>query len=1119
MKDQNKTKAQLIAELEEIRRRVSELENNQSPREHAEEELRFLSAVVEQSTEGMAIARLDGELIYINTAWCKMHGYKSSEKLLGKNLAVFHTKEQMENDVKPFNEKVKEYGTYSGEVGHITKDGKPFPTLMATTLLKDEQGAPIAMAGIAKDITERKQVEVALRESEARYRLLFDHAPVGILLVNSQGQIHEVNATALQILGSPSAEATRGINMLSFQPLIESGISADLKKCIEVGKPLDSECTYTTKWGKSIDVWVRYIPISNEIGTITLVQIIVEDTTERKRAEESLRDNQAQLAGMIDSAMDAIVTLDADQRIILFNPSAEQMFRCPVDEAIGQPLDRFIPERFRKVHREHIRVFGQTNQTRRSMGRLGPLTCLRADGEEFLAEISISQAEMASEKIYTAILRDITERKRAEEELRRRADEFAALYETARDLAVQHDLQSLLHTIVERARALLHAIGGGLYLYDAARSDLEMVLAVGFPVPTGTRLQLGEGMAGRVAQTHQPLVVDDYRTWEGRSSKYEGLPIRAVVQVPMLYAGELIGVLVVHEIDHSERKFTESDARLLSLFAASASGAVRSTRLFEETRKRAEETAALLDTSRALNIFDLQFTLRTIGERAKALFVADGCRIFLLEADGKTLRCVLALGESSAAFSDFRIKIGEGVTGAVVATAKAEIINEMQNDPRAVHVPGTPEEEEAIMFAPLKERGQTIGVISIRRVGTERPFQDVDLDLLKAFASMAASAVSNARLLEETQRRLERLSTLRRIDQVITSSLDLSLTLDILLGHVLGQLGVDAAAVLLYQPELQTLEFAAGQGFRTQALQSTNLRLGEGFAGRAALERRTVLVSDLSQLKTGFLRSPDFRSEQFVNYVGVPLLVKGDIVGVLEIYHRELLDRDRDWMTFLETLAGQAAIAIDNAHLFEDLQSSNDQLLRAYDATIEGWAQALELRDLETEGHSRRSVDLTLELARKMGIEESQLVHVRRGALLHDIGKMGIPDAILLKPGKLTDEEWEIMHQHPVYAHQWLASIPYLQPALDIPYCHHEKWDGTGYPRGLKGEQIPLAARIFAIIDVWDALRSDRPYRKAWSLEKALAYLHEQSGKHFDPQVVSVFLEFLRENRRTGQRH
>jgi putative nucleotidyltransferase with HDIG domain len=178
----------------------------------------------------------------------------------------------------------------------------------------------------------------------------------------------------------------------------------------------------------------------------------------------------------------------------------------------------------------------------------------------------------------------------------------------------------------------------------------------------------------------------------------------------------------------------------------------------------------------------------------------------------------------------------------------------------------------------------------------------------------------------------------------------------------------------------------------------------------------------------------------------------------------------------------------------------------AYDETIEGWSHAMDLRDEETEGHSRRVTELTLKLAGSLGCSPEELMQIRRGSLLHDIGKLGVPDHILRKAGPLTDDEWQIMRQHPKLAYDMLASITYLHQALDIPYCHHEKWDGSGYPRGIKETQIPLAARIFAVVDVWDALTSDRPYRKAWTREKALAHIREQSGKHFDPTLVELFV-------------
>ncbi|MBC7320864.1 HD-GYP domain-containing protein [bacterium] len=201
----------------------------------------------------------------------------------------------------------------------------------------------------------------------------------------------------------------------------------------------------------------------------------------------------------------------------------------------------------------------------------------------------------------------------------------------------------------------------------------------------------------------------------------------------------------------------------------------------------------------------------------------------------------------------------------------------------------------------------------------------------------------------------------------------------------------------------------------------------------------------------------------------------------------------------------------ENAKNLQIITGLYEELQKAYDETIESWSRLLDLRDKETEGHTLRVVELTLKLARRFGIKEEDIVHVRRGSFLHDIGKLSIPDSVLLKPDKLNEEEWEVIKKHPEFAYNALSMIEYLQPALSIPYCHHEKWDGTGYPRGLKGEEIPLPARIFAVVDVWDALTSDRPYRPAWSKEEALKYIKEQAGKHFDPKIVEIFLEVIEE--------
>jgi len=360
---------------------------------------------------------------------------------------------------------------------------------------------------------------------------------------------------------------------------------------------------------------------------------------------------------------------------------------------------------------------------------------------------------------------------------------------------------------------------------------------------------------------------------------------------------------------------------------------------------------------------------------------------------------------------------------------------------------------------------------------------------------------------EQIKRQVERLKALRTIDMFIASGTDLHLTMQTILNQAVTQLKVDAADILLLNSSMHILEFAEGIGFHAHAIQQVVLRVGESLAGRVALDRETITNRD-----PAFIASQRMLAEEgFACYFGMPLIAKGEVKGVLEVFHRSQLDVDSEWKDFLESLAGQAALAIDNASLFDSLQRSNLELGMAYETTLEGWSAALDLRDKETEGHTQRVTNLTLKLAEAMGVSERERVQIRRGALLHDIGKMGIPDRILLKPDQLTEEEWEIMRQHPTYAYNLLSPISYLRPALDIPYCHHEKWDGTGYPRKLKGEAIPLSARIFAVVDVWDALCSDRPYRPAWTKQKALEHIKSLAGIHFDPKVVEVFLQVVGE--------
>ncbi len=1192
-------------------------------------------------------------------------------------------------------------------------------------------------------------------------------------------------------------------------------------------------------------------------------------------------------------------------------------------------------------------------------------------------------------------------------ETRQRADQFAALYATSRDIAAQRDLGALLETVVARALRITHAEHGGLYLYDPVRGDLELVVQHGYPVGVGTRLRLGEGMAGRVAQLRQPIIVDDYQTWEYRTNKFDSVPFAAVIQVPLLFGGELVGVLSIAEIGAATRRFREDDERVLSLFASQVASAVRNARLLQEARARAEQLALLYDAGLVLNsVLEPRTQLEFLAKLAAQVVHADRASFFRYDAVAREMRLEVSIGyapESAARLQaanqrmsdpsnivgwiaenrvpanlpnvtadpryvavDSELRAGLwlpveheqqllGVFGvlskrpaafrpedermlalfanqAAVALENTRLVNELQlsvhvltrlselstqllaavtfeetvrcatqilratfnmqaawihlfdaqgkleasagdgiaelqatdlaprpnglsaqvwrsgvlrivTDPQELHPAARAHGVQAAIVIPLRSEPHNLGVLFLD-YATAHHFTERELELITLFANQIALAIKRVRLGEETRRQLERLAVLNRIasavnqaqhldeflqiiqreisavfrydaisialydpntreldfrvmidegmvlpptkhplgtglnarviteqcalrvmdweqeqtqlpspvvwgtlrtprswlgvpmqmngrviglikieayqpnqygaeeeqllstitdqvavaiqklrlfeetqqrlaeleavnrlsvalravstpaamlpvlldivldvigtpagaviaypsedspsamaargwfntqampalslrngvgaqifktgepyrvhdfqtdpliresalpvvpgwsgviapirsaqapigllivatplpreiqppetrllttiadlagnaihrvvlhaqterrlnrlnalhaiDTAISASFDLRVTLNILLDQVLVQLQVDAADVLLCNPAAQTFDCLAAQGFHSNVLTRRAVRFGEGYPSRVMFERRSVHLPRLPQTPDD-PRAALLQEEGFVTYYALPLMPKGQIKGVLEIFLRTFFQPDVEWLEFLETLAGQTAIAFDNATLFTSLQRSNVELSLAYDATIEGWSRALDLRDKETEGHTQRVTEMALRLARAMGMNDADLANIRRGALLHDIGKMGISDRILLKPGSLTAPEMEVMRRHPQYAYELLAPIEYLRGALDIPYCHHEKWDGTGYPRGLAGETIPLAARIFAAVDVWDALRSDRSYRRAWPAEQVTAYIQSLAGTHFDPRIVSVFMQILRE--------
>ena len=996
---------------------------------------------------------------------------------------------------------------------------------------------------LSTDISERKQAGDKLRESEERYRTLVDEMLDGVYRSTHDGKFVEVNPAMLKLFGYDSRE-----EMLALDIKQDLYFTAAERESLFLDTGQEKVDEFRMKRKDGSEIWVedhgKYV--HDEQGNVIYHEGILRDITERKRTEDALRNNELYMRKTLDSSLDAFVTMD-DQGVIRgWNPQSEKIFGWSAAQAFGLLMaETIIPPVHRQAHTHGLKHFLNTGEGP-VLNKLIEITALHRDGHEFPIELSITPIEQDGRFTFSAFIRDITERKQAERELVRERD---------------------------FARQVMNTMGQGLTITGSDGRFEYVNQAYARMIGLRQEELIGKTPLEVTAEEDHPTLAHaGARRKRGESSTYEtkllhtsGRQIDALITgVPRLEDGQVIGSITVIT-DLTERKRAEEQLRetqdfmstILELTPASIytlsldqrftlvnqqweqdthikrADAIGHSldeifppalaRKYQEDNLRVAETGSLLEveewaeTPNGLRCYyTLKFPLRnadglveTIGglslditerkQAEKALLqfrsVLDQSRDAIFMIDPHTSRYV-DFNQQAHSFLGYTAEELRGLN----------VIQIVQ------HIPNMDVWQERVRLI-RQDNGLTFETAYMRKDGTTFPVE-VSARMLEYSGQEIILAIVRditERKNAEAQIRehIQHLTSLHTVDSVINASFDLGIVINVLLEQIVNQVQVDAADILLLNPDSLVLSYYTGRGFRSFVTKTDEIHLGENLAGKIALERKAMYVSitDDIDLKQDFAAL--WQREGFQMYTGIPLIAKGQVKGVLETYHRLPAGLDASGKEFLETLAGQAAIAIDNAQLFEQLQRSNLDLSMAYDATIEGWSRAMDLRDHATEGHTQRVTNLTLDLARFMNIPGSDLIHMYRGALLHDIGKMSMPDSILFKPAPLSPEELVIMRQHPLHAFNMLAPIHYLRPALDIPHCHHEKWDGTGYPRGLYGVEIPLAARIFAVADVWDALCSDRPYRVGWTQQDAEKYILEQSGKYFDPAVVDAFIKML----------
>ena len=698
------------------------------------------------------------------------------------------------------------------------------------------------------------------------------------------------------------------------------------------------------------------------------------------------------------------------------------------------------------------------------------------------------------------------------QEEKRRSRIIETLADIANEISATPDLNDLLDHVAQRALDLLKASHLVIFLVQNDNVTVKPVAARG----TYSRellshaIKVGEGITGSVIASGKAEIVND-TPGDPRTVRVPGTPkedgmLETMMSAPLTLRDRTIGAINAWRL-RSDGLFNQSELNFLISIAHQTSISIALTRVLQETIQRAEEAAAIAEVGRGISAtLQLDLVLDRIATYAKDLLNAETSAVYLFQRADSRLHAVAAKGLDADEIKNDPVELGSGLSGIIAMNKRGEIVNYDSSDPRAIVVKGTAVNPvEHLMGVPVLNNDELTGLLVVWRTGAEQEFQPAELNFLTGLAQQAAVAIENARLFKLEQERRQEAENLQVAATAVASSLDLQQVLQTIMIALKHVIPYDSASMLLLEGDHVRLRAAQG-------LPKPEMALNQLFSSSNAL-LHAIHLSGKPVILPDAQMDPRFEAwagaDGTHGWLGVPLIARGEVIGYITLDSKRVdAFRDKD-AVLAQTFAHQAAAAIDNARLYSGLEQANRELSRAYDTTLEGWGNALELRDKETQGHTRRVADLTIRLGRQLGLEEPELTHLRRGVLVHDIGKMGVSDEILHKEGSLTKKEWDEMRKHPQYAFDLLYPIPYLRSALTVAYCHHERWNGSGYPRGLSGEEIPLPARIFAVVDVWDALLSDRPYRKAWPRKKVLDYLNEQAGILFDPKIVRTFLTMV----------
>ncbi len=644
-----------------------------------------------------------------------------------------------------------------------------------------------------------------------------------------------------------------------------------------------------------------------------------------------------------------------------------------------------------------------------------------------------------------------------------------------------------------------------LMLYISDNEELRMHASFGLPEELDSiTVGMGKGYQGWVASQKKPLLISDvHRDNTIAKSCFLDQFARNLLVVPLMTSHQrLVGTLSVYHREDSE-SISDSDQELLSTIGRIITSHFENERLFNDSRRKLDYLATMYkvgsSVSRTLNISRL---FDTILQQVQEVMDVENCSLMAFDPISKTLTLDAAIGLPSNMIGQIQVEPGEGIAGWVAENKQPVLLKDISKDVRFAnnHSGRMDYKTRSVLSVPILHQNELLGVLNVNNKRSGEAFFEDDLNLLLGISGQISQAIANANLHERTDMQVAELSLIQELGKAINSSLDLDSVLNYFIDMTTRITDSDRATLMLYDDVSQELYVEVSRGFDETGVLDIRLKIGEGVAGRAADVRRPIKIDDTGKSRD-YKELPSVALKKDLTLISAPLVNKDNLVGVINC--ERLLSKKGPFtaenLDLLETLASQASIAIENARLYHNL-------LNVYLETIRSLAAAIDAKDSYTHGHSRRVTDLSVGLALEMGLPRSEVDTIRHASLLHDVGKIGISEQILLKPGRLTDDEFETIKSHPHIGAGILNSIEFLKRVCEIIKHHHERYDGKGYPSNLASDDIPLGSRIICVADSFDAITSCRPYRKPLTFDEATTEVVRCSGTQFDPAVVEAFV-------------